>query len=151
MEHFLTVIAHNQARITYCLFWTISVLFLFLMKLCDLSCINSGSQDRIFLLTLLLVILMVIFFLILPSFCKKFRMVWTQLTHWFGIPDLGLFQPWVFLSLDPRDIYYLVASLPLLVNVAAGRDLNLGLNLDSEGFFDRSVSTIQVSAFFIDF
>lgn len=105
---FLTIITLDLIKIMYCFVQTILVPMIFLsMKLARLGYNNFSGQNKVFLLSLLLILLKVIFFFLFLSFCKKIQNCYNT-TELLTL-NLGhkFFQPWIFysLSLGRKDVY----------------------------------------------
>lgn len=128
MPHFLMVIVFDLAKVTYCSIQTFLVLIIVLFfGLTKLGCIDSCSGDETFVPILFLAILLALLFsgpidglglllLLGSSFLRSsLRFVNSKVFCWLG------------LSLGRGGIYWLIASVVILIDVLPGGGLYLGL------------------------
>lgn len=145
VAYLLTIIALNLTSAIYYLIQIVLIIFFCLIKLTNLSCINSSAQTDSFLLLLLqvqflvLVLLMAFFFLLHLKllggfnflFCSKIVCLISQ--RGFKLCFLALFSSRFFCW---PSLYQLVVSMVFLVKVIAGKGLYFSLDLNLGYFFD---------------
>lgn len=131
---------------------TVLIIFLScLMKLTDLSCIDSSGLSKTFLLLLLQALFLVpvpplAFFFLFPlrllgslDFLFGLKIIYLVGCRGF---KLGFFALFLLMFFNRPFLYQLVALIALLVKVMARKDLYLGLSLGSCSFFNQSISTV---------
>ena len=159
MAFFVAIVVPYLAHITCPPTQTILIIISLLIGLAWLGYMDSGDRVGAFWLPLLLIMLAAVFLLILPSLSRGFGVVRAGRScrnRRLWAPNLRFFRPGVLrclrlgISLGRGGVHLMVASMAVLIGVAAERGLYLDLGLSSCGFLNQGAPTVQLSAFFID-
>lgn len=112
------------------------------IDLTGINGVNIGSWN-VKVLTLRLVFLILLFFLF-PRSYKKLWIVRMQQNCWLWAPVLRFFYLWIFccLSFSRKGVYWLIASVALLVKVLVSKDLYFSFRFSLDSFFDQVVPTV---------